>query len=64
MTTPEEETLVEATLSAHRDRDLEGNLRFHPAFHDLDDAGRRRAYEAALRARAERIVANVNAARA
>lgn len=50
--TPEDETLVEATLSAHRDRDLEGNVRFHPAFHDLDDEGRRRAFDAALRARA------------
>lgn len=50
--TSEEETLVEATLSAHRDRDLDGNLRFHPAFHDLDDAGRRIAFASALRARA------------
>ena len=38
------EQLVEATLSAHRPNDARGQLRFHPAWHDLDDEGRREAF--------------------
>jgi hypothetical protein len=53
MTTPaERDALVEAVAGAHRPRDPLGGLRAHPAWHDLDDAGRREAFEVALRMRA------------
>jgi hypothetical protein len=32
--------LLEAAVTAHRPADPAGELRFHPAFHDLDAAGR------------------------
>lgn len=52
MNTPEqEEILIAAVSSAHRDRDVDGNIRFHPGWFDLDDAGRRRAFEAAAQVR-------------
>jgi len=34
------ERLVEQAVSAHRPLGPGGELRFHPAFHDLDAAGR------------------------
>jgi hypothetical protein len=46
MTPQEEQDLVEQVASAHRPRPL-GTLRYHPAWHDLDDAARRRAFELA-----------------
>jgi hypothetical protein len=49
--TPEEELLVEAVVSAHRERSVDGVVRGHPAFFDLDAAGRRAAYEATLASR-------------
>jgi hypothetical protein len=42
--TDDDELLVEQVASAHRPRG-KGELRYHPAWHDLDDAGRVRAYE-------------------
>ncbi len=52
--TPEEhDALIEAVTSAHRPRDpFTRRARAHDAWHDLDDEGRMRAYEATLKARA------------
>ncbi len=52
MTTPDEdrEALVEAAASAHREKDHQG-VRSHPAWHDLDDEGRERAFEVAVQSR-------------
>lgn len=47
----EREILVEAAASAHRARDPDGNVRSHPAWHDLDEAGRREAFEVARQMR-------------
>ncbi|MBX3187974.1 MAG: hypothetical protein KF819_13205 [Labilithrix sp.] len=43
---PEEEILVEQVAGAHRPP-VRDELRYHPAWHDLDDAGRLRAFELA-----------------
>ena len=59
MTTPNEpgnerdeiEALIEAAAGAFRPRGAIGNnadTRAHPAFYDLDESGRERAFEAAL----------------
>ena len=40
--------LIEKVASAHRERDAHGSVRTHPAFHDLDEAGRREAFEVAV----------------
>jgi hypothetical protein len=53
MTSPEErEALIEAVAGAFRPRDPLGAIRAHPAFHDLDDAGREEAFELSRRLRA------------
>lgn len=44
----ETETLIEAAAGAHRARDPHGWLRPHPAWWDLDAAGRAAAFEAAV----------------
>jgi hypothetical protein len=50
--TPEEEALlIEAVTSAHRPATATGELGVHPAWVDLDDAGRDRAFEATRLAR-------------
>jgi hypothetical protein len=46
------EALVEAAVSAWRPRDAAGAAAPHPAWADLDAAGRLEAYEVALAARA------------
>jgi hypothetical protein len=46
------ETLVEEAAGAFRARDAHGRILAHPAWHDLDAAGRREAFEAAARLRA------------
>jgi hypothetical protein len=51
MPTTEEELLIEAAAGAWRERDPRGRLRFHPAWWDLDEAGRRAAFEAARQSR-------------
>ena len=51
--TPEEEALIEAAATAFRERGADGSVRTHPAWHDLDDEGRRLAFEAA---RANRVL--------
>jgi len=44
--------LVEAATSAHREVDPSGSLRFHPAFFDLDPAGREALFAATRAQRA------------
>ncbi len=44
MTTKDEDLLVEEAAGAHRP-EPKGTLRYSPAWHDLDEAGRARAYE-------------------
>ena len=44
---PEDEPLIEAVCSAYRERSPRGELRFHPAWHDLDAAGRLPAADSA-----------------
>ena len=46
MTREEEDLLVEQVASAHRPRALD-ELRYHPAWHDLDAAARERAFDLA-----------------
>lgn len=46
MTREEEELLVEQVASAHRPHTVD-ELRYHPAWHDLDAAARERAFELA-----------------
>lgn len=41
------ETLIEQTAGAFRARDPHGRVMSHPAFHDLDEAGREEAFELA-----------------
>lgn len=49
MTPAEREALIEAVTTAHRTIDpFTRMVNGHPAFHDLDDDGRRIAYERAL----------------
>lgn len=50
-TEAEEELLVAAVCSAYRDRDVDQNLRFHPSWFDLDEDGRRRAFEVSAQTR-------------
>ena len=51
MATTDEEALIEAAAGAWRAPDPRGGLRFHPAWWDLDEAGRQAAYEAARQSR-------------
>lgn len=53
MTPEDRELLIEAVTTAHRAIDPFSRIaRAHEAFHDLDDDGRRAAYERTLEARA------------
>lgn len=49
--TLEEELLLEQVTSAHRVRGVDGAVRSHPAWHDLDEAGREAAFDATLELR-------------
>jgi len=49
--TRDEELLLEQVVSAHRERTVDGHVKSHPAWHDLDAEGRVAAYEATLRLR-------------
>jgi hypothetical protein len=51
MTAEERARLVEEAASAWRPLDRDGLVRAHPAWHDLDEAGRREAFEETWRAR-------------
>ena len=46
MTREEEDLLIEQVASAHRPPSID-ELRYHPAWHDLDAAARTRAFELA-----------------
>lgn len=52
MTDEEREALIEQVLSAWRPSDPDGSIRAHPAWHDLDEAGRVAAFARAAQARA------------
>jgi hypothetical protein len=52
MATPDEEALIEAAAGAWRPRTPDGELRFHPAWWDLNEEGRRAAYDAGCANRA------------
>jgi hypothetical protein len=52
--TREEELLLEEVTTAHRERHADGSVKSHPAWHDLDEAGKREAFEAARRSMASR----------
>jgi hypothetical protein len=43
--------LIEQVAAAWRPTDLDGGPRAHPAWHDLDEAGRAEAFELAVRLR-------------
>lgn len=47
-----DEALVEAAAGAHRERGPRGEVRSHPAWHDLDVTGREAAWAAAAESRA------------
>ncbi len=51
MTDPHREELIEKVGGAYRDLTPGGELRHHPAWHDLDDDGRRQAHERAVLSR-------------
>ncbi len=52
MTTPEEtERLIEATVSAYRERDPHGRIVAASSFFDLSESDREAAFDEALRAR-------------
>jgi hypothetical protein len=52
MSDPDDDALIEAVAGAYRERDGRGAVRSHPAWHDLDAAGREAAWEVAARSRA------------
>ena len=52
MTERNRDELVEQVASAWRPRNVDGELQAHPAWHDLDEAGREAAYAATLTMRA------------
>lgn len=54
------ESLQEAALTAWRPQDPVGAIRPHPAWADLDHAGRLALYEATIRARVLEAALNLN----
>jgi hypothetical protein len=48
----DDEALIEAVAGAYRERGPRGEVRPHPAWHDLDAAGREAAWAAAATSRA------------
>ncbi len=52
MSDPDDEALIEAVAGAYRERGPLGEVRSHPAWHDLDAQGRDEAWEVAARSRA------------
>lgn len=49
--TRDEKLLLEQVTSAHRERAVDGTIKSHPAWHDLDADGRIAAFEETLRLR-------------
>ncbi len=47
----ERDLLIEQAAGAYRERNGFGEIREHPAWHDLDEAGRRESFELTLRLR-------------
>lgn len=47
----DDDALIEQVAGAFRER-VQGEVRAHPAWYDLDDDGRRAAFERAMRVRA------------
>lgn len=47
----DDELLLERVTSAWRPRGHDGGVRSHPAWHDLDETGRREAFEITARLR-------------
>lgn len=58
MSEREEQALIESATTAWRPRSRDGGLSAHPAWHDLDENGRRQAYEATLELRAMEAALN------
>jgi hypothetical protein len=52
VTRREREELILAATTAHRERDPFGEIRTLPSWHDLDEEGRREAFELTLGVRA------------
>jgi hypothetical protein len=50
--TPEELLLLEQVVSALRERTVDGTIKSHPAWHDLEAAGRTAAFDETVRQRA------------
>lgn len=50
-TEEQEEILIAAVTSAHRARDVDQTIRYHPNWFDLDEEGRARAFEVSLQMR-------------
>ena len=48
---PDNEILLERTVSAHRERAFDGVIKSHPAWHDLDAAGRRAVFDETFKQR-------------
>ncbi|MEZ4370205.1 MAG: hypothetical protein R3B07_05240 [Polyangiaceae bacterium] len=47
----DEESLIEEVVSAHRERGPHGEVRFAPAFHDLERDARRSAFDRSVEQR-------------
>lgn len=47
----ERDLLIEAVVSAWRPRGRDGGASGHPAWHDLDEAGRRQAFDRTVESR-------------
>lgn len=50
--TLDELLLMERAVSAHRERTIDGEVQSHPAWHDLDAAGRRAVFDETMKQRA------------
>jgi|HubBroStandDraft_2_1064218.scaffolds.fasta_scaffold272662_2 hypothetical protein len=61
MTPEERAALIASVTTAYRDRDpFSGLARSHPAWHDLDDQGRREAFEETLASRVLEAALDLN----
>ncbi len=49
--TSADQALLEQVTSAHRERGVDGQIKSHPAWHDLDQGGRVEAFEETLKLR-------------
>lgn len=58
MTPEEKQQLIAAVTTAHRERDPHGDIRWHRAWHDLDETERVEAFDETLRVRALEAATN------